>query len=598
MAKNKSEQGIALVAGMMLTAMLVAVLTAYFTMTQVELRTTKASINQSQGFYAAEAGLNVRAELIRQTFLGYNRPQGTPPAASPGTLPCSGVDTGSDDFACVSYDLRERDVQTHVEESAGNPTAILIPPGEPYQNLNAQEYGYEIRSIAVNAARPEAILGMRVNSRLVPLFQFAAFYDKDLEILPGPNMTLAGPVHSNGDLYLGANNTLTIEGQVTTAQGLFHGRKNDDVCMPGGVAVYDPSNPASVPGCGPGRIEVTDPDVTPWNGMIRLGVDAVTVPPPEVLDPVPGQIYWDKADIRLMLELDTDGNPVGVEVRNPDGTVDATMTTFLVDDDCNAGLNAADSSSGALYNHREGTGIEMLEVDVTRLLDCMQLNSSLIGGKALDDSTEGGLVWYLGVDGPDADVVNNYGVRVKNGAKLASTIVGAPEIRGLTVVSGQALYVEGDYNSDAAWKPAAFLGDSLNVLSNAWNDAVSSDPDKNNRLASDTAIYAAFLAGTDTTGGPSGEGTGGQDSGNYNGGLENYPRFHEKWSGETLTYRGSFVSLNQPRHVDGTWGDQSYSPPARDWGYETRFNDAANLPPLSPRFVYLRQELFSREYGL
>ena len=39
-------------------------------------------------------------------------------------------------------------------------------------------------------------------------------------------------------------------------------------------------------------------------------------------------------------------------------------------------------------------------------------------------------------------------------------------------------------------------------------------------------------------------------------------------------------------------------PGNRNWGYDTRFNDAAQLPPLSPRFVYLSQTLFVREYEL
>jgi len=58
------------------------------------------------------------------------------------------------------------------------------------------------------------------------------------------------------------------------------------------------------------------------------------------------------------------------------------------------------------------------------------------------------------------------------------------------------------------------------------------------------------------------------------------------------------VSLNTPRHVDGSWGSQSYSPPDRDWDFDVDFRDAANLPPISPRFVYLRQEFFVREFEL
>ena len=167
-------------------------------------------------------------------------------------------------------------------------------------------------------------------------------------------------------------------------------------------------------------------------------------------------------------------------------------------------------------------------------------------------------------------------------------------MQGLTVVSDQAIYVQGDYNA-VNKKPAAFLGDSLNVLSNDWDDALSS-LSLANRVASSTTINAAVLAGTDSTGEV--EGSGGQSLGSYNGGLENYPRLHESWTGRTLTFRGSFVSLNNPRHVDGAWvnGAPQYSARNREWSYVSDFNDASKLPPLSPRFVYLRQELFVRRF--
>jgi hypothetical protein len=186
---------------------------------------------------------------------------------------------------------------------------------------------------------------------------------------------------------------------------------------------------------------------------------------------------------------------------------------------------------------------------------------------------------------------------VRNGEELASSAAGAPEVRGLTVVTNQAVYIQGDYNSAPDnWKPAAFLADSLNVLSNGWDDAGSEIPGLSGRRAADTAVHAGFLAGTDSTGGVELNPLTGGDKSIYNGGLENYPRFHEQWEGKTLTYRGSFVSLGTPRHVDGAWDDDVYKPPQRDWSFEQRFSDAANLPPMSPRFVYLSQELFVREY--
>jgi len=146
------------------------------------------------------------------------------------------------------------------------------------------------------------------------------------------------------------------------------------------------------------------------------------------------------------------------------------------------------------------------------------------------------------------------------------------------------------------------LSDSFNPLSNNFYNAAAQDfRDASTLLAvgsrptTSTIQNTAVMSGTDTTGGV--EGSGGQ-GGAYNGGLENYPRFHENWTGNTYTYRGSFVSLNRPRRVSGAWvyGNPQYTAPNRNWDYDTSFNNAANLPPITPRFVYLRQELFVRDF--
>jgi hypothetical protein len=149
----------------------------------------------------------------------------------------------------------------------------------------------------------------------------------------------------------------------------------------------------------------------------------------------------------------------------------------------------------------------------------------------------------------------------------------------------------GDYNTNN-WQPASILSDSLNILS-----ALRINPDiqlnkgsstGNGPTPQDTTVNTAFLSGTDITNSTLTPG--------YNGGLENYPRFHENWGGRTLTYRGSFVSTGLPERVTGRWANQVYNAPNRDWGYELRFNQIKNLPPLSPRFVFLKQEDFSRNF--
>lgn len=603
------NQGFVLITTMLMMAVLLSLFSAYFFTTNIELGTSRMSKDSVNGFYASEAGLNMRAETIRQTFIGYNRPTGTTPSA---TNACVGGNQGSGDYVCQTYTLGKSTTKTYIEEEAGNPKIITIPAGERYQNLNAQEYRYTAYSRAENFQhRTTAQLELRFKSRLVPLFQFAAFYNKDLEILPGPTMTLNGPVHTNGDLYLNTDNSspgLTIQGQVTTAGSLWRGRKNQNLCNSNPVKIFDPLTAQTlIPSCS-SRVIPTAAQIQPFNGMIQTHVSTVEVPAPEVLDPTPGQVYFSHADIRLVFKLTAAGNPdttnaaSAVEVRTSAGTLDSAATNKVNTDLVNCPGTISGRSVGntnTFYNNREGKLIRMLDVDLTALLDCLKRTNWFTTGKLLDDSTDGGLVFYMTVEGPNSAIANNqYGVRVRNAQEIKSVVAGAPTVKGLTVVSDQAVYVMGNFNS-VNKKPAAFLSDAVNILSGAWADSNSYSGGAPRalsfRVATDTTVNAAFLSGTDTTGNV--EGAGGQN-GAYNGGLENYPRFHEDWSGRNFTYRGSFVSLGRPRHQNGVWeyGGMDYTAPNRIWSYETAFNNAANLPPITPRFVYLRQELFVRDF--
>jgi hypothetical protein len=192
---------------------------------------------------------------------------------------------------------------------------------------------------------------------------------------------------------------------------------------------------------------------------------------------------------------------------------------------------------------------------------------------------------------------------------------------GVTFASNQAIYTQGDLNNfledpndstfnitnssaitgpaTLVWQPASILADSINVLSNACRSLpedriLKTGGGKNcngQSGASPTTTRTGFLAGTDITGS--------DDVKGFSGGMQNYPRYFEDWGGDVHVYAGSFVSLGTPLEVSGSWDAQNgnYNPPQRVWGYETRFNDAANLPPLAPRFVTLQQEIFRRRFS-
>ena len=245
-------------------------------------------------------------------------------------------------------------------------------------------------------------------------------------------------------------------------------------------------------------------------------------------------------------------------------------------------------------------------------------------GLAGSDTSSNGLVFHATVaSGSTPNPLSNtspYGFALVGGEQLPglAETTNNSDPTGLTFVSDQAVYLVGNYNcvlipdpSDPTgpqicdpdnWQPASVLADSLNVLSGRLADSLNPSQrciNTNNQIfktsgtgcggnALNTRINTAFLAGTDITNSTLTPG--------YNGGLENYPRFHENWGTITLTYRGSFVSTGLPERVTGRWADQLYGAPNRDWRYEARFNQVKNLPPLSPRFVFLKQEDFSRNF--
>lgn len=60
---------------------------------------------------------------------------------------------------------------------------------------------------------------------LIPLFQFAIFYNQDLEFSPGADMIISGPVHANGNLIArsqtGFANTIQFKDRVTASSGFY-----------------------------------------------------------------------------------------------------------------------------------------------------------------------------------------------------------------------------------------------------------------------------------------------------------------------------------------------------------------------------------------
>ena len=175
---------------------------------------------------------------------------------------------------------------------------------------------------------------------------------------------------------------------------------------------------------------------------------------------------------------------------------------------------------------------------------------------------------------------------------------------GLTVMAENPVYVQGDYNApaDGSWSGysvgASVGGDAVTFLSNNWNDANSftfpqTMTGGKARNAVATAYRAAIISGK---GIPFPQFGTTPDFGT-DGGVHNFLRFLEVWSGVYCHYKGSLVSFYYNRQAVGTYkGAGVYSPPNRDYKFDTNFSlGPTYLPPETPKLKSVNTIGFSQE---
>ncbi|AFY38582.1 hypothetical protein Lepto7376_2292 [[Leptolyngbya] sp. PCC 7376] len=313
----RSEGGYVLFVIMMISLSTLGLLAAYAKITHVDKMRSTSSFEGNTAFYAAEASLNLKVEDIRQKFAGYNTPNGTPPTDITSCFDLDATNDGTNDFGC--------DIETFVSSSSdqaafeaasyviaknnGQPTIGTVPRGEAFQNLNMQEYGFAIHAVAKKTVAADSELGaslkMDIKSRLIPMFQFAAFYANDLEILPGPTMNLRGPVHTNGSLYLGAGGTLFVHNQVTLTGELYNSRKNkNSTYSEGKVQIKDAAgNWQNLLSGGTGSTSQTNSAMNPelvdstWGTQVQTDLEPVIIPSPSFIDATGA--YYTNGDLRI-----------------------------------------------------------------------------------------------------------------------------------------------------------------------------------------------------------------------------------------------------------------------------------------------------------
>ena len=523
--KKRAQKGMALVLTVILMTILLFVTGTTAIRTIGQARVTARDVDGMRTFYAAEASTEWAAAELKNLL--YNNL--SPTQQDLDALPSPPL-TG---FTFPAYSIMPQ----------GSRTQQIVTSGD-YTGLIGYIQKYQLLCEAASGRRATRIEQI-IEHQFIPLFQFGVFYDEDLEIFPGPLMTFAGRIHTNADLYIGAESGISCNSNVTAVGDIWHYRKDGGhVDPPGFVNILDHQGVYQDMWTGSYWLDERQGTwameaIERWGGMVLDGAHdlqnlKLPLPPAEdmhviVERGVPGDTqdlidakYWYKADVRIIdgVMVDSSGSPL-----NPP----AGVCDYIVD---------------AFMDGREGQWMDVVELDVAALV-------------AAGLSPDNGIIYISGAGSQDA-------LRVRNATQLPTG--------GLTIVTDNPLYTYGDYNTISK-KGSALICDAITILSGNWDDALSNQS-LSLRIPTTTQVNACIMTGHVET----------NYGSTYSGGLENLPRFLEKWSGVTFTFRGSIIDLWFSRQATSSWVYGSwYTAPNRNWGFDTDLLDPANWPPGTPR---------------
>ena len=542
--KTRARTGRAARRGMALIAALFAAFVAA-TMISVLMTVSRASANMAdlrrdelQAHYLAQGAVEEAKKVVQTAIANWEE------VPEEGTSTIDGLD--------VAYTIAPTGMAAVVEDDAGIQTILT---------------GYEIEARAVVRGRTQ-IVHRIINAEATPIFQFAVFYTNDLEILPGPDMTLGGRVHCNGDIYLGCGGTLTVDTNYLRSVGKMYRSRKDTDASEGTVQIrrwvenpFDASEPEEYVKMY-SRSQMDSEGVTTDSGYdsaFTEGVDANGdgdfYDEDEWMPWGPGALEnWSQPDMYADGEGSTvlSGTHGVTEAVVPNiGSISMFEEEDGGDHEWNEAMGRYTEVAAGTGTHSKGFFHENADLSVItyedgswdafdssglsvkadlgaavqqeQMLDTRQSSSKLpvceIDLAQLASSGHfpaNGLLYaaHYGM-GTGADA---RGVRLVNGSELKA---------GLTVVSEGSIYVQGDYNT-VDKKPAAVIADAVSLLSNAWDDSKTSGALP---TATATTFNMAIVTGNYETEGST-----------YNGGLENLPRFHEHWGGVSCEINGALVN--------------------------------------------------------
>ncbi|HBC45547.1 MAG TPA: hypothetical protein DCZ43_00730, partial [candidate division Zixibacteria bacterium] len=348
--KPRDENGFVLVICLILLLMLSLIGIASITSSTSDMKVSGNELKETGAFYSAESGLEKATASIINSY----RTTGNPP----NPLPTATI---------TEYGFQN----SYSTVSNGAATQSTLIDGA-YRGL----YGM-VRSFTINSAgsdpqnESKANLSMVVQDALIPLFQFAVFYQNDLEIAPGPNMTLGGRVHCNSNIYLMSENNLYIDSYITSAGDIFHGRKpgsgrsssNGNVYIKDYSGTYQNMENSNGTFLDSQSSDWVNSSMSRWGGLVEDSNHGITPLEMPVIVDGPATDLIDRA----ASNADSYESKAGLKlVDNQIYYLQSNGTWLNVTSALTTGSSPA-ITSATFYDAREGENVNSCDIDISKL---------------------------------------------------------------------------------------------------------------------------------------------------------------------------------------------------------------------------------------
>lgn len=430
---------------------------------------------------------------------------------------------------------------------------------------------------------------------------YAMFFVDDLELHPTDPLTVTGPIHTNGSLYIGTSN-FTTTSTVEFAGEYVNGYSPQDTWHTGGV---------TKPNFAKSDVSLALSDMPPaqvspylpfgWNLKLlnadgnvnndsyhelieqpaEAGADGVV--PEDALKEI--RLY-NQACYRVLINSSNN-----ITVYKKDSAATSPLGTVQpLNNGAGKALADAITTNVGMRDPRENKYVRLANVDINQITLAAESGKFANWNGIIyiaDTSPHGSNISsQLGTSGSSITTTMR-GIRLINGHRLPRAEGDTNTWDGLTIVSANPVYIRGNYNTstnsgdavpsnsgtytdpDATGytrKLAAVMGDSITVLSAGWSDTNSTQTHCNERPASaNITVNAALIGGIVPSG-----------AGSYSGGGENFVRILEDWKIRTMCIYGSMVQLYKSTQANTPWepaGNLSKPPLATKFYWDPNYAD-------------------------